>query len=165
MHLCGKRSGGVKSIRLAERNDITAVAYDESCDAYTGITLASGKSPATYSFGEEQATYRETTNLDNGVRIVTHSLRFSLDKLDADAREALCEIATASLCGLVALVTTENNDTLLVGYSREMAGERPLRLAASDASTGTKQTDPGTVGLALESCDTAPARIFTGDLG
>ncbi|MDR2935862.1 MAG: hypothetical protein LBU80_00755 [Rikenellaceae bacterium] len=155
----------MRSIRLTVRSDIVAIAYDESRDAYTSITLASGETPAIYTFGEEQATYRETINLDNGVRITTHTLAFSFDKMDADARKALCEIATASLCGLVAVVTTENNDTLLVGYSREMAGERPLRLAASDASTGAKQTDPGTVNLALESCDTAPARTFTGNFG
>lgn len=153
---CARRSGGIRTIVLMEADKVTAV-YDAATDGYTSASAPEGNR-AAYSFNEDEAQLRETVSVASGSLSVTHELSFSLARMDAASRKAVEEMATASYCGLVALVTTNNGERLLVGYSPQFGAERPLRVSKCVGMSGQKLSDPTSESVTLVSTDTQKAR-------
>lgn len=164
-HRCGKVLGGIKGIMLTEKCNIGEIRFDPATDSYTSISFVDQEKLSCCTLRESEARYSENIRSENGILSVTHVLEFSTDKMDNDSRNLLHEIAAASLCGIVAVVTTRNNDNFLVGYSEEHRDQRPMYLSASTAQSGNAHTDACGETLTLQSCDTAKARLFSGNIG
>ena len=126
-----RRNGGIRLIGLVEQSDVAEVTYASAEKGYSAIRLD--------EFWEDEAEYRETVSVVNGAQVVTHELIFTLDKMGNDSSPAITSIADAARNGLIALLTTPNGDSFLVGYSVEFEKERPLRLVSANGTTGKHQ--------------------------
>lgn len=163
-HQFNKTIGGIKQILLTPVCNIREALPDPQSKNYSRITLHNPEKIAAYTFAEGAASYREETEVKNGIPSVLHILEFHTDKIDARSDRLIRELADASHCGLAAVVTTQNQARLLVGYSEEHRDEKPLRLEKCKASSGRIHTDPGHEAIRLTARDTAKARILTGEI-
>lgn len=84
--------------------------------------------------------------------------------MDADSRRSVCELAENSPSGIVAVITTSNNVSYLVGVSRKFGMERPLRLASASGASGKRLSDTTGESIALVGSDTSKAVVFTGEI-
>jgi len=164
-HRFGKTVGGIKKIALTPVCNIKSTTSDPSSGCYSSILLHDQANLAECSFAENAAAYREETDIRNGIPFVVHSLEFHTDKIDQESDRLIRQIASASYCGLAAIITTNENIRLIVGYSDEHLAERPLRLEKIFSDSGKKHTDGGYEAISLISRDTAKARILTGTIG
>ncbi|MDR0954536.1 MAG: hypothetical protein LBM20_04045 [Rikenellaceae bacterium] len=164
-HHFGKTTGGIKTIALTPVENINSVAIDHQTGAYLSVTLKELTQWVECSLAEEAAEYREEHTLRNGIAVVVHTLEFQTDKMDRESDSLLRQLAEASPGGLAAVVTTNDNVSLLVGYSPEHGAERPLRLEKVAGRSGKKYADPSREAISLVSRDTAKARILNGSIG
>lgn len=161
---CGKVIGGVKSVALIERSGLGSFDLDPADNSYSGVSINARGGFTLLRFAEGAARYDEVCRRENGTVAVTHSIEFVMDKMDRESYGLLREIASASLCGLVAVITTAGGSSFVVGYSEELLDERPLRLYEAESSSGEKYTDNSGVTIRLRSKDISKARTFTGTL-
>jgi len=159
-----RRNGGLKSIALADIDSVESAVTDQGRNAWAGIALKDGKKFAVYDFYEDEAEYRENVYVKNGNITVVHELSFTLDRMGGETSVAVGALCNAARNGLAAIVTTANDDTFLVGYSRKFRNECPLRLSSAKGNTGSKLA--GTTGetIVLRGEDTSKALPYTGSL-
>lgn len=159
---CAKNSGGIRRIRLIEAPKIVSAQYDPLAGTYVSLTLSQNAAPVEYEFREDQAIYREKVSMHSGSVKVSHELSFVIDDTGSPAGNAVEQIVEASWDGMVAIVTGNNGESFVVGYSPTFLAERPLRLLDSTALSGTKPADSTSQTVHLYSEDTQKAKSYTG---
>ena len=159
-----RRNGGIRLIGLVEQSDVAEVTYASAEKGYSAIRLDEDCYFSKYEFREDEAEYRETVSVVNGAQVVTHELIFTLDKMGNDSSPAITSIADAARNGLIALLTTPNGDSFLVGYSVEFENERPLRLVSANGTTGKQLAEGTNEVITLRSQDVSKAKPFFGDM-
>ena len=145
-----RRNGGIRLIGLVEQSDVAEVTYASAEKGYSAIRLDEDCYFSKYEFREDEAEYRE--------------LIFTLDKMGNDSSPAITSIADAARNGLIALLTTPNGDSFLVGYSVEFEKERPLRLVSANGTTGKQLAEGTNEVITLRSQDVSKAKPFFGDM-
>lgn len=149
---------------LVAKNDIQELTFSPGNNAYSAISLISGTYVAKYEFKEDEAEYREEVVFPNGSAVVTHELKFYLERMGNEMTPLINELIKTSDQGVVAIVVTYNGDAFLVGYSPEFGNERPLRLISVVGTTGKKLKDATGEIITLQSEDISKARAYMGDL-
>lgn len=160
-----RRNGGIRSVALIDQTEVASVTYSAPDKGYSEITLEEGCYFSKYDIREDEAEYREEISVSNGAFTVTHELKFMLDRMGNDSAPAIAAIAEASRNGILALVTTTNGDSYLLGYSSELGKERPLRMSAAAGTTGRQLSDGTSEVITLRSEDITKALPFLGDTG
>ena len=130
-----RKNGGIRTLGLIAASDVTSVNYSAEDRALFELTLAAEKKFTKYEFREDEAEYSENISLVHHSPVVTHELRFVLDKMGSDSIAALDSILSLSEEGLIAVVRTMNDDIFLVGYSPRFEKERPLRVESIASTT------------------------------
>lgn len=159
---CGKRNGGIRSLALVQAEAVQAADYDHDEGAWAGLTLETGKEFAVYHFKEDEAAFTETAVANAAGVLVTHTLSFTLERMDTDSARAVRELCNDAPNGLVAIVTTNNDVSVLAGYSRRFGPGYPLRVQRADAVSGRKLTDTSMETVVLVSVDTDKALPYIG---
>lgn len=159
---CGKRNGGIRSLALVQAEAVTAADYDVDAGCYTGITLAGGKAFAVYHFKEDEAAFTETAVTNAAGALVTHRLSFTLERMDEASATAVQELCKSAPNGLIAIVTSNNDVSVLAGYSERFGAAYPLRVQSAAAASGRKLTDVSVETVVLASSDVDKARPYTG---
>ena len=157
---CSKCCGGIKHIYLAATTDIISVTCDNN--TVTGIQMNDSAFFVNYDFQEDNASYTENASLSDGSYYVEHTLSFSLNNMNTGSLSATEELAEASYDGLIAIVTTNNNESFIIGYTPQFGLERALRLKSVSSDTGKKLKDTTSRNITLYCCDTSGALSFTG---
>lgn len=152
-----RKNGGIRTLGLIAASDVTSVSYSEEDRALFELTLAAEKKFTKYEFREDEAEYSENISLVHHSPVVTHELRFVLDKMGSDSILSLSEE------GLIAVVRTMNDDIFLVGYSPRFEKERPLRVESVTSTTGKQLREETTTTVVLQSIDTDLALPFIDD--
>ena len=158
-----RKNGGIRTLGLIAASDVTSVSYSEEDRALFELTLAAEKKFTKYEFREDEAEYSENISLVHHSPVVTHELRFVLDKMGSDSIAALDSILSLSEEGLIAVVRTMNDDIFLVGYSPRFDKERPLRVESVTSTTGKQLREETTATVVLQSIDTDLALPFIDD--
>ncbi len=157
----GKRNGGLWSVALARAGAVTGVAKAGSGE-YSTVALSNGESFAFYYCKEDEARYTEKVNA-NGV--VTHELTLVMERMDPVSARAVNELLDASReDGVVAIVRTNNDASVLVGWSDWFEGRFPLRVHSAEGDSGRSLSDVSAETVVLRSIDTDKAWSFTGAL-
>ena len=156
-----RKNGGIRTLGLIAASDVTSVSYSEEDRALFELTLAAEKKFTKYEFREDE--YSENISLVHHSPVVTHELRFVLDKMGSDSIAALDSILSLSEEGLIAVVRTMNDDIFLVGYSPRFEKERPLRVESVTSTTGKQLREETTTTVVLQSIDTDLALPFIDD--
>lgn len=158
-----RKNGGIRTLGLIATSDVTSVNYSAEDRALFELTLAAEKKFTKYEFREDEAEYSENISLVHHSPVVTHELRFVLDKMGSDSIAALDSILSLSEEGLIAVVRTMNDDIFLVGYSPRFDKERPLRVESVTSTTGKQLREETTATVVLQSIDTDLALPFIDD--
>lgn len=156
----GKRSGGLRSISLIESDDMLNAVYDREKSIYSQIVLKEECGLKTYEFREGEAFFSEETETVDGTIRVRHEITFSLERPDKDSANAMDEIINASANGIIAVVTTNNGVSFLVGYSEKFGTEQPLRIKNSHMTTGRQFQDITVETITLVSEDCTKALVY-----
>jgi len=123
---------------------------------------------------EDQATFDQTARLVDGCLQVTQRLVLPFEGIAAPELAAVKELiaaggtpSTGNLLasgGLVALVQTNDGTVLLLGCSRRLGLESPLRLAAANTATQAAFDRAPLQTVTLESVGDQLAEPYTGPL-
>jgi hypothetical protein len=148
-------------VALVRAGAVAGVERDAE-GGYSLLSLAAGEDFAIYRFKEDEALYVEEVAADG---LVTHTLSFTLERMDAASAAAVEQLCAASPEGLVAIVATNNDTAVVVGWSERFGGRYPLRLERGVGSSGRQPVDISTEHVVLRSIDTAKARAYTGVVG
>ena len=97
-----RKNGGIRTLGLIAASDVTSVSYSEEDRALFELTLAAEKKFTKYEFREDEAEYSESISLVHHSPVVTHELRFVLDKMGSDSIAALDSILSLSEEGVIA---------------------------------------------------------------
>ncbi|MDD3108915.1 MAG: hypothetical protein PHV49_06900 [Alistipes sp.] len=159
----GRKNGGIRTIGLIDQSELVSATYSSADQGYSEITLSEACYFAKYEFREDEAEYKESVSVNHDARVVTHELSFILDKMGNDAAQALTDLLNAHNSGIIALITTTNGDSFLVGYSPEFLKERPLRIDTVNGTTGKQLGDNTREIVTLKSQDVTKARPFLGE--
>lgn len=154
-----KNNGGVASIALVNAADILQIEYHYPTDSFKNLVLKAGKSSVACEFVEDQAQLSEEVSLDKGAMTVKHELAFTLDAIDAPAREFVAKLIQNRSSGVVAIVTTHDEQQFLVGYSRDFGCERPLKVVSAVASSKQLYAHKTDTTITLQSTDNALAKV------
>lgn len=161
---CYKSSGGVLTIFLAEREKFKSATLDAEAEAYSAITMETGGKFVKYEFEQDNAEFKEELKYENGSLSVVKSIIFKIPTMDAASRKAVSEIADASFCGMIGVVSTPNKEAYLVGYGEDVKLERPLRISQSSGTTSKKLSDTHGEEVTLTCEHSEKSRLFTGDV-
>ncbi len=157
---CADKCGGIRAISLARASDIKHIDFDPESLAFRSIAPEDAAAFARFQFSENSASLLEEAVWEDADLVVRHTLRFSIDPVDARSADAIGQIARASqAAGLVALIETNAGQTLLAGYSQRFGARYPLRLATAATDPGTEKSErqARTVTLCSTDCSFAAA--------
>ena len=144
--------GGIVKIAMIEASQFRHVTENGQSE----FQVFSRSGWAEYDCREDSAVYTETTEIRDGTVRTEHTLEFALTGIDTASRLAAQQIL-ASQSGILAVVTTADSGMLLIGYSRLMQTECPLRPDSSTALSGAEPLDACRRTLRLRSVDCSPA--------
>lgn len=151
---CGRQSGGVSIVGLIPVADISAVTVSDG--TITAITFESGKCFKKYDSALDQAEYKFSNN--------EASIQFRFNRNGAASSKAYNEIIEVAGCGILAIVTMNNGETALLGYTEEFKFARPLMTVESDASSGKAISDPNYFDVTLKSTQVVAPLFLAGSL-
>lgn len=154
-----KTVGGVSKIELVGVGSIEKVVLSPQKELCREVRLKEGAGFVRYSFREDQATYTQKSVSHQPVVLVEHTLWMFLERVDSDSIRAVRELAEASQEGLLALVTLATGERLLVGYSRHLGCEQPLRVVKMESESGESPKERSGVRVVLSSVDCAGAMV------
>lgn len=157
---CTAKTSGVKFVHLVDEADVTS--FTLTGVDYSAVVMSGGAVFKKYEFDSGEAEFKETTNLVNGNVEIIHETQFFLGRMSSDSRTAVQEIADSSNCGMISILTDNNNVQWTVGYSENFLKEEPLRLTAGEHTTGKLKTDISGRDVILTSSDNELSRVFTG---
>lgn len=148
---CGPNKGGIKTIYIANYDDISAVTLGD--DTITAITMANSAKFKQYHFRPETGSMTSTLTVDQktGSNFVTTDISLVFTKMDTTKR---IEIAALSLGDLAVIVEDENGVFWYVGK------DRAVMASAGSANTGTARADGSNYSITLQSVeDTYPYEV------
>jgi hypothetical protein len=157
---CEARSGGVKTIWLANRDDITSFTLTGSL--YSAVTMVGVAVFFKFEFEQDTAERRESVVRENGSIAATHEVEFFVPKMSQANRDAISEIIDGSACGVVAIVEDANGTMWVDGYSENYTLFRALKLTSDEALSGKALTDLNGDTVIISSIDNEKSRTFTG---
>ncbi|MEE0916641.1 MAG: hypothetical protein U0L45_09100 [Alistipes sp.] len=143
---CGRQSGGVSRIGIAQVSDIKDITAAEG--VITGITFNTGASFKDYQSELDQAEF----TYNNGET----SLLLRLNRVGKAASVAVKELEETAPCGLVALAQLNNGETVVIGYTEEFGLTRPILNVESNFNSGKALTDDNFVDVTLKTSQVLP---------
>lgn len=147
---CGKNVTGNSAVYFTEKDNVATIAVTSG--EISTITMESG---VTFHQADVDIDTLIRTQEGEGVSgnvKYTHRIEMKFSNLDANLNSFRDEIAAASVCGILAIVTDGNGNSWLVGYNETDAFTRPLRLVQDSDTTGAEpgEEDAGLATIALE---------------
>lgn len=128
---CGRQSGGVSRIGIAQVADIEAITVTEG--VITAITFKDAKKFKDYQSELDQAEYKFTET--------EATILIRLNRAGKASSIAYNELKELAPCGLVAIAQLNNGETVLVGYTEEFGFSRPILDVVPDSGSGKAPTD------------------------
>lgn len=155
--MCDVSMGGVKTIYVANFDDVSELSYDSGNTQITGVTMASGKTFVQYNFKRNTASFSSTLNVDpaNGTNYVSTDIVMQFSRMDTAKR---LEMKALSLNDLCVIVEDVNGKKWFFGITM------PVSASAGDAATGTAMTDRNGYSITLQANELEWAYEFTGEI-
>lgn len=147
-----KPIGGVELCRLHFADSVDTLSFEEA-----GCKVKFADEGIEVRLIDNSSTFVEKVECDKGVISVVHTLR--LAALRNDAQRWLDDdfMQNAAYRGLIARLVLNDGRKLVVGLSRHLDIEQPMRLESLVCDSGSSPSSAPTVTLKLRSTDTALA--------
>lgn len=129
---CATNMGGVRSVRLANKADISAITTADS--KISAITMVSSAKFHKYAFAPNTASMSSNyqVNAENGTKYVQTDLAMVFNRMETTKRIEMSAMAQGEL---VAIVEDANGLFWFLGF------DEPITLSAGDGLTGTARGD------------------------
>lgn len=160
---CSHSLGGIKTVYIANYNDVTDIKYNASTgttsgvtftgDTITGITMDSGTYFQPYQFRKQTGSMTSTLTVDEtaGVNYVSTELSLVFTKMETKKR---IELSALSI-GQLAVIVEDSNGTFWY-----LGKDDYVSVSAGGAQTGTAKGDGNNYTLTLrDESDTYPYEI------
>lgn len=160
---CSHSLGGIKTVYIANYNDVTDIKYNASTgsttgvtytgDTITGITMASGAVFKPYQFRKQTGSMTSTLTVDEtaGVNYVSTELSLVFTKMETKKRIELSALSV----GQLAVIVEDSNGTYWY-----LGKDDYVSATAGGAQTGTAKGDGNNYTLTLrDESDTYPYEI------
>ena len=143
--ICGKNAGGNSGLFVAPVADIVTIAV--TAGAISAVTMVTG--PPAGKFLELQADPDTIQRNEEGEGVgslmkYTHQVMAKFSNPSITLNALRNELADASPCGILAIVTDSNGKSWLVGYNATDGYRRPLRLRQDNLNSGAEIAEEGT---------------------
>lgn len=155
---CNQNMGGIKTVWLANYNDVLDYAYDDKTGIVTGLTMAdevgingekTGKKttfkPYQFRRGTSSMTSTLTADETNGLSFTTTEVSLVFTKMDTAKRLEMSAIAL----GQLAVIVLDNNGTYWYITTSDYASA-----SSGVGESGTAKTDRNAYTLVLTSENT-----------
>ena len=164
---CSHSLGGIKTVYIANYNDVTDIKYNASTgsttgstsgatytgDTITGITMASGTTFKPYQFRKQTGSMTSTLTVDEtaGVNYVSTELSLVFTKMETKKRIELSALSV----GQLAVIVEDSNGTFWF-----LGKDDYVSATAGGAQSGTAKGDGNNYTLTLrDESDTYPYEI------
>ena len=164
---CSHSLGGIKTVYIANYNDVTDIKYNASTgsttgstsgatytgDTITGITMASGTTFKPYQFRKQTGSMTSTLTVDEtaGVNYVSTELSLVFTKMETKKRLELSALSV----GQLAVIVEDSNGTFWY-----LGKDDYVSATAGGGQTGTAKGDGNNYTLTLrDESDTYPYEI------
>ena len=164
---CSHSLGGIKTVYIANYNDVTDIEYNASTgsttgstsgatytgDTITGITMASGAKFKPYQFRKQTGSMTSTLTVDEtaGVNYVSTELSLVFTKMETKKRLELSALSV----GQLAVIVEDSNGTFWY-----LGKDDYVSATAGGGQTGTAKGDGNNYTLTLrDESDTYPYEI------
>ena len=164
---CSHSLGGIKTVYIANYNDVTDIKYNASTgsttgstsgatytgDTITGITMASGTTFKPYQFRKQTGSLTSTLTVDEtaGVNYVSTELSLVFTKMETKKRIELSALSV----GQLAVIVEDSNGTFWF-----LGKDDYVSATAGGAQSGTAKGDGNNYTLTLrDESDTYPYEI------
>ena len=164
---CSHSLGGIKTVYIANYNDVTDIKYNASTgsttgstsgatytgDTITGITMASGTTFKPYQFRKQTGSMTSTLTVDEtaGVNYVSTELSLVFTKMETKKRIELSALSV----GQLAVIVEDSNGTFWY-----LGKDDYVSATAGGAQSGTAKGDGNNYTLTLrDESDTYPYEI------
>lgn len=144
-----KPVGGVARVALHSADAVGAVSFASD----GGCAIAFDDEATEVELLDDGSTFVEKIATDTGIALVEHTLSLVASRNSAEAWLNPDFLQRATRIGVIAEVVLNDGRAIVVGYSRHLATEQPLRLREVTISSGRTPTDTPTVTLRLTSTD------------
>ena len=153
-----KPAGGVRAVRLHAAADI--VRLDWSGGRCTGIVLRPGARAVDLPLLECRSRYTEEVAAGEGPAAVHHTLTLVLSRWQGRGLFTFEYLQRMAADGVVALITAEDGERMVAGWTERSADEQPLQLERLTFDTGCRPTDAPTAEMVLACDDATPAAEY-----
>lgn len=130
---CSTAIGGIKSILVANKDDVTDVTLDEK-GLITAITMADTKKFAKWQFRKNTGSYTSTFSTDTAIGNNTVTTEVNLQFTRAEQQKRM-DIQTAINAAAVVIVEDMVGNYLYLGYENEVT------ITAVTMQSGTQTSD------------------------
>lgn len=150
---CTNSLGGIKTVYIANYNDVTAVAVDDASGMITGITVTDSVKFKPYQFRKQTGSMTSTLNVDEtaGINYVSTELNLVFTKMETAKR---LEMSALAIGQLAVIVQDSNNKYWYLGKDDYVSS------SAGSGNTGTAKGDSNNYSLTLrDESDTYPFEV------
>ena len=166
------RRGGLKTVWLANTDDITSFTVDTTAGThqYTAVTMAGSPAGVFYKWEFDRGTagFTASATRENGSTLIDVSLEFYIPKVTGEVNHDLMEIVTS--CGITSIVESYADDCespavtykFVLGWDEIFEETAYMEFTTGEETTGVALQDANGTAITLTTQQGEYPREFTG---
>tara|TARA_R110002110_G_scaffold398633_1_gene614213 strand:+ start:207 stop:758 length:552 start_codon:yes stop_codon:yes gene_type:complete len=164
------RRGGLKTIHLANTDDITSFTLDATAGShgYTAVTMSGAAVFFKWEFDRGTAGFTASATRENGSTMIDVSLELYIPKVTGEVNHDLMELVTS--CGMTAICETYADDCaapavtymFVLGWDEIFEETAYMEFTSGEESTGVALQDANGTAITITTQQGEYPRAFTG---
>ncbi len=166
------RRGGLKTIHLANTDDITSFTLDATAGShgYTAVVMSGATTFYKWEFERGTAGFTANATRENGSTLIEVSLEFYIPKVTGEVNFDLMELVTS--CGITAIVESYADDCadpavtykFVLGWDQIFEETAYMEFTSGEESTGVGLQDANGTAITITTQQGEYPRAFTGTI-
>tara|TARA_R110000824_G_scaffold3988_2_gene19017 strand:+ start:6706 stop:7257 length:552 start_codon:yes stop_codon:yes gene_type:complete len=166
------RRGGLKTIHLANTDDITSFTLDATAGShgYTAVVMVAAAVFYKWEFERGTAGFTASATRENGSTMIEVSLEFYIPKVTGVVNHDLMELVTS--CGITAIVETYADDCatpaltykFVLGWDEIFDETAYMEFTSGEETTGMALQDANGTAITITTQQGEYPREFTGTI-
>tara|TARA_R110002153_G_scaffold33498_7_gene101148 strand:- start:1823 stop:2374 length:552 start_codon:yes stop_codon:yes gene_type:complete len=166
------RRGGLKTIHLANTDDITSFTLDAAAGShgYTAVVMVAAAVFYKWEFERGTAGFTASATRENGSTMIEVSLEFYIPKVTGVVNHDLMELVTS--CGITAIVETYADDcatpaltyNFVLGWDEIFDETAYMEFTSGEETTGMALQDANGTAITITTQQGEYPREFTGTI-
>ena len=153
----GIAKGGIESINLIPVEQITNIEYEDRC--ITKIEVDQLAKFIEIPLSRGKAIYSENAEFRAGMLWVEHILEFTIGGINTMIQNQIEDLALENQNGVAAIVVTNQNQKILVGFSKKLKLDSALRFKKYTVTSACTTRESPEVTFRLSAVDGERAMV------